>query len=83
MFFISNYRFYCTDRLPERKGRTAVVVLPPLASIDATEVCIPSGNSEVLLATVCKSSGHVWAGTDVTEFLSFRHKSLLAGDLNS
>jgi hypothetical protein len=59
MLFISNYRFYRTDCFPERKGRTAVAIrkgipynhadLPPLVSIEATGVCIPIGNSEVLL----------------------------------
>jgi hypothetical protein len=60
-FFIRNCYFYRTDRYPGRKGGTAVAVregiphnhadLPPLVG-----VCIPIGNSEVLLATVHKVS---------------------------
>jgi hypothetical protein len=44
---------------------------------------IPIGNSEMLLAAVCKSPGHTWSDADITELLSFIHKSLLAGDLNA
>jgi hypothetical protein len=90
-FFISNYHFYWTDHFSGRKGRTAVAVrkgiphnhvdLPPLVSIEATGVCILIGNSEVLLAAVCKSPGHAWNDADIIELLSFRHKSLLVGDL--
>jgi hypothetical protein len=40
-------------------------------------------NSEVLLAAVCKSPGHVWNDANIIELLSFRHKSLLAEDLNA
>jgi hypothetical protein len=63
-FFISNYYFYRTDRHPGRKGGTAVAVrrgvphsyvdLPLLDSVEATGVCIPIGNSEVVLASVYK-----------------------------
>jgi hypothetical protein len=61
-FFITNYHFYRTDRYLGRKGGTAVafrrgipqnqVDLPYLVSVEATGVCIPIGNSEVLLAAV-------------------------------
>jgi hypothetical protein len=34
--------------------------LPPLVSVEATGVCIPIGNSEVLLAAVYKSPGRAW-----------------------
>jgi hypothetical protein len=37
----------------------------------------------VLLAAVCKSPGHAWNDADITELLSFRHKSLPAGNLNA
>jgi hypothetical protein len=40
-------------------------------------------NSEVLLAAVYKSPGHAWNNGDITEFLSFRNKLLLAGNLNA
>jgi hypothetical protein len=81
-FSISNYDFYRTDRFQGRKGGTAVAVrkgipynrvdLSPLASIEATGVCIPTGNSEVLLAAVYKSPGHAWNDADVIELLCFR-----------
>jgi hypothetical protein len=61
-FFILNFHLYRTDRYPGRKGGTAVAVrkaiphnhvnLPPLVSVEATGVCIPTGNSEALLAAV-------------------------------
>jgi exonuclease III len=89
--FISNYHFYRTDRHPGRKGGTAVAVrrgvphgyaeLPPLVSEEVTGVCIPIGNSEVLLAAVYTSPGRGWKDT-ITE-PSFRSKSILAGDLNA
>jgi hypothetical protein len=75
-FFIPNYCFYRTERFSGRKGGTAVVVrkdihhnhvdLPPFVSVEATWICIPIGNSEVLLATVNKSPGHAWTDTDST-----------------
>jgi hypothetical protein len=61
-FFIPNFHFNRTDRYPGRKGGTAVSVrkgiphnlvdLPPLVSVEVTGVCIPIGNSEVLLAAL-------------------------------
>jgi hypothetical protein len=59
------------------------VALSLLVSIQATGVRIPIGNNEVLLAALCKSPGHAWNDADITELLNFRHKSLLAGDLNA
>jgi hypothetical protein len=56
--------------------------LPPLVSIEATGVCIPTGNSEILLAAVYKSSGRAWTDADIIELLSFRRKAILA-DLNA
>jgi hypothetical protein len=51
--------------------------------MEATGHCILIGNSEVLLAAVCKSQCHTWNDTDITALISFRHKTLLAGDLNA
>jgi hypothetical protein len=92
-FFISNYHFHRTDRHPGRKGGTAIAVrrgvphsyvdVPHLVSIEATGVGIPIGNSEILLASVYKSLGQAWSDTDITELLSFRRKSILAGDLKA
>jgi hypothetical protein len=89
-FFIPNFYFYRTDRFPGRKGRTAVAVrkgiphnhadLPPLVSVEGTGVCIPVGNSEILLAAVYKSPGPAWSDADITELLSF---TILASDLNA
>jgi hypothetical protein len=87
-FFIPNYHFYRPDRFPGRKSGTVVAVrkgiphnhvlvdLPPLASIEATGLSIPIGNSEVLLAP-----GHTWNDADIIELLSFRRKPQVA-DLN-
>jgi hypothetical protein len=62
-----SYRFYRIDDYPGRKGGTAVAVrkgiphnhvdLPPLVSVEATGLCIPIGNSEILFASVYKSPG--------------------------
>jgi hypothetical protein len=85
-FFIPNYHFYQTDHYPGRKYGTAIAVEkdPPqscrpttLVSIDATGVCIPIGNSEVLLPR------KAWSDANITELLSFRRKSILTGDLNA
>jgi hypothetical protein len=88
--FIPNYHFYWADRFPGRNGGTAVAVrngilhadLPPLLSVDATEVCISIGNSEVLFGAVCKSPGHAWNDAVILKLLNFRQKSLLAVDMN-
>jgi exonuclease III len=92
-FYIPNYHFYYTDCFPGRKGGTAVAVrrgiphnhveLPPLVSVEATGVCIPIDNSEVLLEVVYKSPGRAWSDADIIELLNFRRKSNLAGNLNA
>jgi hypothetical protein len=76
-FFIPNYHVYRIDRNPGRKGGTAVAVrkgiphkhvdLPPLISIEATGVCIPIGNREILLAAVYKSPGKAWTDADINK----------------
>jgi hypothetical protein len=90
-FFISKYHIYRADHFLGRKGGTAIAVrkgiphnnldLPPLVSVDATGVCTLADTSEILLAAVYKSPGHAWIDADITQLLSFRHKSILAGDL--
>jgi hypothetical protein len=92
-FYIPNYHFYRIDPHPERKGGTAVAVmkgiphkhvgLPPLVSVEATGICIPIGNTEILLAAVYKSPGCTWIDADIAELLSLGHKCILAGDLNA
>jgi hypothetical protein len=92
-FFVPNFHFYQTDCHPGREDGTAIAVrkgiphnhvdLPPLISLEATGVCIPTGNSKVLLAAVYKYPGRAWNDTDITDVLSFRRKSILAGDLNA
>jgi hypothetical protein len=57
--------------------------LPPIVSIEATGVCIPIGNSEILLAAVYKSPGRAWIDANIIELLNFKRKSILAGDLNA
>jgi hypothetical protein len=92
-FCIPNYDFYWTDHEDWHKGETAVAVkksiphtcvnLPSLLSVEATGVCIPIGNTEMFLAAVHKSPQRLWSDTDITELLSFRNKTILAGDLNT
>jgi hypothetical protein len=92
-FSIRNYHIYWNDRHPGAKGGTAVTVrkgvphsyvdLPPLISIEATGVCIPLGNKEILLAAVYRSPVKDWCDTDINELLSIRNKTVLAGDLNA
>jgi hypothetical protein len=92
-FFISNHLSYRTGRHPGRKGATAIAVrsavpnsyvhLPRLVSVEATGVCIPIGNSEILLASVYKFPGRAWSDADITELLSYRRNSILASDLNA
>jgi hypothetical protein len=91
-FYVPNYQVYRTDRIPGIKGGTAVAVkkgiphshadLPPLNSLEATGVCIPIGNSELLVADVYKSLGKAWRDADIIELLNFRRKSVLAYDRN-
>jgi hypothetical protein len=92
-FFIPIYHFYQTELFLGRKCGIAVALrkgiphkpvdLPPLVSVETTRICIPIGNSEVLLAAVQKSPGHAWNDADIIERLRFIRKSLLAGDLNA
>jgi hypothetical protein len=58
------------------------VDLPLVVSVDATGVCIPIGNSEILLATLYKSPGRSWSDAEITELFSFRRRSILADELN-
>jgi hypothetical protein len=81
------------DTSETSQGGTAVAVrkgiphnfvdLPPLVSVEATGVYIPIGNNEVLLAAIYKNPGRAWGDADIIEILSFRRKSILAGDLNA
>jgi hypothetical protein len=43
------------------------VDLPPLVSTEVTGVCIPIGNSIVLLAAVYKYPGRAWSDADIIE----------------
>jgi hypothetical protein len=84
-FYIPSYHLYRIDRHSERKGGTAIAVrkgipqrqvdLPPLVSIEATGMCIPIGNCEVLLAAVYKSPNRTWCDIDITELLRFRNNA--------
>jgi hypothetical protein len=92
-FSIQNYHFYRVDRKPGRKGGTAVPVkkgiphshvdLPPLILLEATGVCIPIGNREILLAAVYQSPGRKWIDADIAELKNLRHKCILPGHLNA
>jgi hypothetical protein len=54
-----------------------------LISIEATGVCIPVSNTEILLAAVYRSPVKDWCDTDTNELLSLINKTVLAGDLNA
>jgi hypothetical protein len=92
-FFMRNYLIYRNDRHPGAKGGTEIaarkgvprsyVVVPHLISIEATRICIPLGNKEILLAAVYKFPIRDWSDTDMNEILSLRNKTILAGDLNA
>jgi exonuclease III len=92
-FHLQNYHIYRNDHHPGIKGGTAVAVkkgiphspvhLPPLISVEASAVCIPIGNQEILLAAEYKSPGRTWSDADIAELLKLRHKCILAGDLNA
>jgi hypothetical protein len=70
--------------VPVRKGILHNhVVLPPLALIEATGICILIGHREVLLSNVHKPLGQALSDPDIIGILEFRNKSLLAGDLNA
>jgi hypothetical protein len=45
------------------------VDLPPTVSVEETRVCIPIGNSELLLASLYKSLGRAWSDADNIELL--------------
>jgi hypothetical protein len=51
-FFIQNYHIYWTDCFPGREGRIATAVTKgiPHDHAEATEVCILTDNSKILLA---------------------------------
>jgi exonuclease III len=86
-FHVPNYHFHRIDRFPERKGGTAVAVrkgnphnhvdLTSRVSVGATGVCIPIGNSEILLTAVYKSPVRAWSDAEIMELLRFRRKSIL------
>jgi hypothetical protein len=91
--FYSKFPLLPNRPLPGRKGGTAVAVrqgiphnhvdLPHLVSVEAAGVCIPVGNNAVLLTAVYKSPGRALNNADITELLSFKPKTNLAGDLNA
>jgi hypothetical protein len=91
-FFIQNYHVYEIDCLHGLKERTNVVRkdiprnqvdLPPLDTTEATGICIPNGNSEVLLAADYKPLGKAWSDAHVFTLLHLRHKTLLEVGLNA
>jgi hypothetical protein len=92
-FYIPHYDFYQTGHEDRHKGPTDVALkkgiphtcvnLLPVLPVEGTGVCIPNGNAEMFLSVVYKSPQGLWSGTDITELLGFRNKSILAGDLNA
>jgi hypothetical protein len=92
-YYIPNHHIYRNDRLDGSKGGTAVAVkkgiphtyvdLPPLLSLEATEVSTPIGHTEMLIASFYKPPLRAWRDADITELLNLRTKSILADDLNA
>jgi hypothetical protein len=80
-FFVPEYDIYRTDR----QGETTVAVLTGIPhtcmdlslplSLEAKGVCIPTTNTEMLVAAVHKSPQGLWNDTDITEVLGFRNNS--------
>jgi hypothetical protein len=94
-FCIQNDDISWTDHEDRHEGRTVIAVMKGiphtctdlllsfLLSVEATGMCIPIGNTEMLLAVVYKALQRLWSDTDITELLGFRSKSILGGDLNA
>jgi hypothetical protein len=68
-FYTPYYDIHLSDHEDGQKGEIAVqkdipdicTDLPPLLSVEATGVCIPIGNTEMLLAAVYKSTQRLWS----------------------
>jgi hypothetical protein len=77
-----NYKIYQTDHEVGHEMRTAVTVmkgiahacadLPRFPSIEATGMCIPFGNTEMLLVAVYKSPQRLCSDTDITKLSGFQ-----------
>jgi hypothetical protein len=91
-FFIPSYHFYWISYFLGLKDRTTTAIrkgiphnsvdLFPFVLVDVTGVCIPTGNSKILLPTIHKFLGYTWSDADIINLLSFRNKYLLADDQN-
>jgi hypothetical protein len=57
--------------------------LLPHVSAEATRIYIPIDNSEILLEALYKSPDRAKIDADNIELLSFKHKAILAGNLNA
>jgi hypothetical protein len=57
------------------------VELSPLLSVEAAEICIPTGNIEALLIAVYESPQRLWWQT--SQLIGCRSKSIMVGDLNA
>jgi hypothetical protein len=68
---------------PTPRETSRLTVGSKLSSTIATGIYIAIGNSEVLLAAVCKFPNRTWCDTDITELLEFRNKCNFTGDLNT
>jgi hypothetical protein len=80
-FYIPDYEIYRTDREEVHKGGTAIAVnkgiphtcadLLPLCSVEATRVCISTGDIEMLASAVYTSPRRLWIDTDISELFRF------------
>jgi len=60
-----------------------LVDLPPLDSIEATQINVPIGNRQVLPVAVHKPLGQPWSDAGTINLLNLGNNSLLSGDLNA
>lgn len=92
-YYIPYYYFYGTNRFTDVKGGAAFAVgkgiphiqadLPSLVSVHATGICIPIGNSKVLLLALYIPPGHLWCNMDFIELMRFINKFFLSDYLNN
>jgi hypothetical protein len=89
---IWNYHIYWPDNHPDLKAdlplqlercTAPMLTYPPLVSIEATAICIPIGNKEILFAALYKPPDRAWSKSVVIGLLNFKNKSRLAGNLSA
>jgi hypothetical protein len=59
------------------------VYLPLFLLVEAVGGLYTNWHSKMFLATLCMSPSSAWIDADITELLTFRHKSLVAEELDA